>query len=113
MHLGIQRWNERGEFDYAMDYFPWLLTQQGETGKRLRAKLFPEPFYWSDIGRPDQYLSTLHDIYEKNALFSLPEAPERYYNQGVIYWKNAREIADTSEFTAQGNVIMLPEPDPS
>jgi NDP-sugar pyrophosphorylase family protein len=113
---GEQRWEQDPEFDYAMHYFPGLLAtyrQQNPEKSQpspIMARLLPEPFYWSDIGRPDQYIATIRDIYTGKLGMTLPENASEFYEHGILYWPGARQISIQEQAQPSGNVIVARRP---
>ena len=96
-------WQQKPVFDYAMNYFPWLL----QTGQRLMGCCLPEPFYWNDIGQPMDYLATIADIYAGQLTTDLPQPVAHYFDQGVAYWPGGRLQADLLNMQVMGNAIVM------
>ncbi len=102
---------ESVEFDFAKHIFPEVLKQS-------KAGSLPGPFYahfiqgyWSDIGNPEQYLETLHDIYAGRVNMPLPDHRDQYYENGIIYWPGTKALAQREGAQLQGNIIVaLPFP---
>jgi NDP-sugar pyrophosphorylase family protein len=101
---GKAQWEKSGEFDYAFDFFPTLLKAHPN---EIYAFMIPQPFYWSDIGRPDQYIATVRDIYEDKLQLGQTLQPERYYENGIIFWENAKEQAVLENTILKGNLIVF------
>ncbi len=113
LEAGQRKWQTSPEFDYAMDFFPGLLAQHDEAADPKRpiyAQMLQEPFYWSDIGRPDQYISTVRDIYAGYLGFPMPEAIHNYYDHGIIFWSSAHAPAKAQNAVLKGNIIVLKSP---
>lgn len=112
--MGRARWQQSPEYDYAMDFFPGLLAQETSQGNNAPSPIYAhrlqEPFYWSDIGRPDQYIATVRDIYAGHLGIDLPENRVDFYEQGIIYWPGAKEKAKADQAVLKGNVIVLRKP---
>lgn len=104
VQLGQKFWQENGEFDYAFHFFPALLESQQQS---IYAQMIPQPFYWSDIGRPDQYLATVRDIYEGKLKIELPENAGQYFKNGVVYWGEAQKTAASQQAILNGNLIVF------
>ena len=105
--LGRKLLTEKGEFDYAYDFFPSILQQQRENGPAaIYGKLLEEPFYWSDIGRPDQYLATVRDVYTGQLRIDLPKRAEQFWEDGMLFWPGTRERAQAQNAHLKGNVIV-------
>jgi NDP-sugar pyrophosphorylase family protein len=102
--LGKARWASSKEFDYAFHFFPDLLARHD---RAIYARMIPQPFYWSDIGRPDQYIATVRDIYAGKLQVPLPAEPQRYFEEGIIYWEDAREKAQREQAKLTGNIIVF------
>lgn len=102
--LGQEKWTQGQEFDYAYHFFPALLELED---KAIYARMIPQPFYWSDIGRPDQYLATVRDIHEGKLKISLPETATGNFQEGVFYWEDAREKAVQQGAQLKGNMIVF------
>lgn len=94
-----------GEFDYAFHFFPALLENHAQP---IYACMLPQPFYWSDIGRPDQYIETVRDIYAGKLQLDLPVEKDRYFENGIIYWSNARDKSKSESAALKGNMIVFP-----
>jgi NDP-sugar pyrophosphorylase family protein len=92
--------------DFANDLFPEILKQT-QSNQQLG------PFwaqqvdgYWSDIGNPVQYLESIHDLYAGKVNIPLPEDAHRYYQDGIVYWEGAAEIAQQEGAKLKGNVVV-------
>lgn len=101
---GKHHWQEKGEYDYAFHFFPSLL----ENPKGIYARMMPQPFYWSDIGRPDQYIATVRDIHAGKLVLELPPDVNRYFEDGIIFWENAKELASLENASLKGNMVVFP-----
>jgi NDP-sugar pyrophosphorylase family protein len=89
-------------YDFAMDYFPWLLANR----HGLMAYALPQPFYWSDIGQPKDYLTTVRSIHQGS--LPPPHSPNGHgvvYHEGVVYWPKAWQAVSSSHVTITGNAI--------
>jgi NDP-sugar pyrophosphorylase family protein len=94
------------ELDFAQDVFPGLLRkieQDPQLGIFWAQQM---DCYWSDIGNPRQYISSVRDIYSGKLGVALPENPEQYYHQGVIYWHGAQAAAQAESAQLKGNVVV-------
>lgn len=114
---GHEHWCGDAEFDYAHHYFPSLLSQWRQLGdgqpasqSPIYACMIPQPFYWSDIGRPEQYIATVREICQGQVGLDLPPEPDASCLDGIIYWPGAAEAVQNSGIIAQGNVIALLAP---
>ncbi len=118
VQTGLAKWNKSPEFDYAMDYFPSLVEGKQHTpphsssSPAMWAHVLKEPFYWSDIGRPDQYLATVKDLYCGLLGMTLPPHPEAFYDQGVVYWHDAKAQVQSLGGSLKGNMVVLRTPSP-
>lgn len=106
LKIGRQHWEQSGEFDYAFDFFPALLNDHKNS---IYALMMPQPFYWSDIGRPDQYIATVRDIYAGRLQINLPQDAHQYFEEGIIYWENSRELVIQENAVLKGNLIIFPK----
>jgi NDP-sugar pyrophosphorylase family protein len=98
--------NEEFELDFAQHVFPGLLKRiEQNPGLGI---FWAEQMhcYWSDIGNPKQYISSIRDIYSGKLGIKLPQNPEQYYQQGVIYWHGALEAAQKESAKLEGNVVV-------
>ncbi len=92
--------------DFASDIFPAVLERvQRDPGI---GKFWAQSVecYWSDIGNPKQYVQSIHDIYAGKINLALPEKPEQYYKDGIIFWDSAAAIAAKEGAALQGNVVV-------
>ena len=92
--------------DFANDIFPALLRHVAthpESGKCWAQRV---EGYWSDIGNPAQYLQSLHDVYAGKVNLPLPDCPERFYRNGILYWEGTQEIADRENALLEGNIVV-------
>ncbi len=93
-------------FDFAMDIFPEILRRVEEDPSLGIFWAQVVPGYWSDIGNPQQYLESVHDLYAgRLSGLDLPDAA-RYYRNGILYWEGAQEAADRQGAVLEGNVIV-------
>lgn len=97
---------EEVAFDFAMDVFPEILRRTKEDPSLGAFWAQSTDGYWSDIGNPAQYLESIHDLYAGKVNIPLPENPEEYYQDGVIYWQGARAIAEQEGAALSGNVVV-------
>jgi NDP-sugar pyrophosphorylase family protein len=104
LSIGQAKWAISKEFDYAFHFFPSLLVRHTQA---IYARMMPQPFYWSDIGRPDQYIATVRDIYAGKLQVPLPTEVKRYFEDGIIYWGDARQKADQDGASLTGNIIVF------
>jgi NDP-sugar pyrophosphorylase family protein len=102
--FGQARWASSKEYDYAFHFFPDLLAKHE---RAIYARMIPQPFYWSDIGRPDQYIATVRDIYAGKLQVPLPPEKQRYFEEGIIYWEDAREKTQREQAILNGNIIVF------
>jgi NDP-sugar pyrophosphorylase family protein len=102
--IGKVHWDQSGEYDYAFHFFPALIEEHPGS---LYAHMLAQPFYWSDIGRPDQYLATVRDIYEGKVRLALPENASQYFTHGVVYWDDAQQLAALEDAEPTGNMIVF------
>ncbi len=98
--------------DFAKDLFPVILAK-AKAGEFRDKGGNPMPFwaqeisgYWSDIGNPTQYVQTVRDIYSGLVDVELPENPDEFYTDGIVYWPGARERAAREGATVSGNAIV-------
>jgi NDP-sugar pyrophosphorylase family protein len=105
--LGKQCWQKRSEYDYAMDYLPSLLPGISGIPYQLYAHTLSEPFYWSDIGRPDQYLASLRDLYSGRLQLPLPAHGRHFFDQDVAYWGQARRQVEIEGVHLTGPAIVF------
>ena len=97
--------------DFAHDIFPRLLVatqQQPDLGPFWAQRVGG---YWNDIGTPAQYLQSVRDIYTGCVAVPLPDSPDQYYRDGILYWDGAMESAQAdgameSDALLQGNIIV-------
>lgn len=101
---GNAKWEKTGEFDYAFDFFPSLLEGNQSA---IYARMIPQPFYWSDIGRPDQYIATVRDIYAGKLQVSMPPDADKYFDDGIIFWEGAKAKAAQEGAFLKGNLIVF------
>lgn len=93
-------------FDFAMNVFPEILRRsQAEPSLGVFWAQTTEG-YWSDIGNPTQYLESIHDLYAGKVDIPLPENPESFYKDGIVYWKGAAEISEKEGARLSGNVVV-------
>lgn len=93
-------------FDFAMDLFPAILRQSQEDSTLGPFWAQAVDGYWSDIGNPVQYLESIHDLYAGKVNLPLPETPQQFYRDGVIFWDGAQAIADAEQAQLQGNLVV-------
>lgn len=91
-------------FDYACDFFPRML----KTGRKIWAQRVPG--YWSDIGRPDQYLAVVRDIAAGKVNIPLPPKVAEFFDNGIAYWPGTRKKAAQSGARLQGNIVVAGKP---
>jgi NDP-sugar pyrophosphorylase family protein len=97
---------EEVPFDFAINVFPEILRRtQANPSLGLFWAQTTEG-YWSDIGNPIQYLESIHDLYAGKVDIPLPENSTRFYNNGIVYWKGAVDIAEKEKATLSGNVVV-------
>jgi NDP-sugar pyrophosphorylase family protein len=94
------------EFDFAQNVFSGLLKRMEQDPSLGIFWAQQMECYWSDIGNPRQYISSVRDIYAGKLRVAMPENLERYYRDGVIYWDGAQEIADQENAKLKGNVVV-------
>jgi NDP-sugar pyrophosphorylase family protein len=98
--------------DFAMDLFPEVLrqTQAGKVrthqGEAMSLYAQVVEGYWCDIGNPAQYLETVHEVYAGKVDVEMPQQPEAFYHQGIIYWPGAKALAEESGAVLSGNVVV-------
>ena len=92
--------------DFATDIFPEILCRVQENPQLGKFWAQTVEGYWSDIGNPRQYLESIHDIYAGKVNLPLPEQPERFYRDGIVYWDGTQEIADEEGAVLSGNVVV-------
>lgn len=111
-----QKQQETGEveplLDFANDIFPAALAAT-QAGKLKNAQGQPMSLwaqvvegYWSDIGNPAQYLQSVHDIYAGYVDLPMPQQPQDFYENGVLYWPGAKAKARSEGAKLSGNVIV-------
>lgn len=98
--------------DFAMDLFPEIL-RQAQAGEIRNAQgeamsLYAQVVegYWCDIGNPAQYLETVHEVYAGKVDVEMPQQPELFYHQGIIYWPGAKALAQEHGAVLSGNVVV-------
>jgi mannose-1-phosphate guanylyltransferase len=98
--------NEEFELDFAQHVFPGLLKRiEQNPGLGI---FWAEQMhcYWSDIGNPTQYISSIRDIYSGKLGIKLPANAEQYYQYGIIYWHGAKEASKAENAELEGHVVV-------
>ena len=93
-------------FDFAMDIFPEILRRTNEDPSLGTFWAQVVEGYWSDIGNPQQYLESIHDIYAGKANVDLGGQPEAYYKKGILYWDGAQALAEQEGAELEGNILV-------
>jgi len=97
---------DEAAFDFAMNVFPEILRRTKVDPSLGAFWAQSTDGYWSDIGNPAQYLESIHDLYAGKVNLPLPENPEEYYQDGVVYWQGAKAIAQRGGAALKGNVVV-------
>jgi NDP-sugar pyrophosphorylase family protein len=105
-------------YDFAKNFFPALMKAV-EKGDLKNAKGEPMTFrveempggYWDDIGNPKTYFRNVLTAMKGYLGFKLPEQPEQFLKDGVIYWNGTQDRVIQSGAKVTGNVIVSEQPE--
>lgn len=114
MPLLLHGWQRhKGMFDYAQHFFPLVLGSiwnnqlfNATSGDPMRFWAEAVGGYWNDIGNPRQYLESLADMAAGLVETLCPKTSAAFYDNGVVYWPNTRDLADQQQAKLTGNVIV-------